>query len=271
MAEAIRVTPPEKIAIIGIGCRFPGGAGDHRAFWQNLLDGKDCITATPRDRYDVSTLGSRDKAKPGRLVGGRGGYIDGFDEFDPAFFGISPREADSMDPQQRKLLEVAWEALEDGGQKPAELAGRDVGVFIGAFTLDYKILQFADLRFDTLAAHTATGTMMTMVSNRISHCFDFRGPSLSVDTACSSSLVSVHLACESLRRGEHPRAEAGGTCSTSRRSTPSPRPRAASCPPRAAPVRSTPTRTGTSAPKGSESSPSNASPTPSATVTRSTP
>ncbi|GAA3118285.1 hypothetical protein GCM10020254_76600 [Streptomyces goshikiensis] len=116
-----------------------------------------------------------------------------------------------MDPQQRKLLEVAWEALEDGGQKPAELAGGDVGVFIGAFTLDYKILQFADLRFDTLAAHTATGTMMTMVSNRISHCFDFRGPSLSVDTACSSSLVSVHLACESLRRGESTLALAGGT------------------------------------------------------------
>ncbi|MFJ2558369.1 MULTISPECIES: amino acid adenylation domain-containing protein [unclassified Streptomyces] len=211
MAESLRTTPPEKIAIIGIGCRFPGGASDHRTFWQNLLDGKDCIRPTPRDRYDVTTLGSRDKAKPGRLVGGRGGYIDGFDEFDPAFFGISPREAEHMDPQQRKLLEVSWEALEDGGQKPAELAGSDVGVFIGAFTLDYKILQFADLRFDTLAAHTATGTMMTMVSNRISHCFDFRGPSLSIDTACSSSLVAVHLACESLRRGESTLALAGGT------------------------------------------------------------
>ncbi|MEV7867337.1 amino acid adenylation domain-containing protein [Streptomyces sp. NPDC088124] len=211
MAESLRTTPPEKIAIIGIGCRFPGGASDHRTFWQNLLDGKDCIRPTPRDRYDVTTLGSRDKAKPGRLVGGRGGYIDGFDEFDPAFFGISPREAEHMDPQQRKLLEVSWEALEDGGQKPAELAGSDVGVFIGAFTLDYKIVQFADLRFDTLAAHTATGTMMTMVSNRISHCFDFRGPSLSIDTACSSSLVAVHLACESLRRGESTLALAGGT------------------------------------------------------------
>ncbi|MFE4057127.1 type I polyketide synthase, partial [Streptomyces sp. NPDC059096] len=211
MAESLRTTPPEKIAIIGIGCRFPGGASDHRAYWQNLLDGKDCIRPTPRDRYDVTTLGSRDKAKPGRLVGGRGGYIDGFDEFDPAFFGISPREAEHMDPQQRKLLEVSWEALEDGGQKPAELAGSDVGVFIGAFTLDYKIVQFADLRFDTLAAHTATGTMMTMVSNRISHCFDFRGPSLSIDTACSSSLVAVHLACESLRRGESTLALAGGT------------------------------------------------------------
>ncbi|REE98557.1 non-ribosomal peptide synthetase/type I polyketide synthase [Thermomonospora umbrina] len=201
----------DKTAIIGIGCRLPGGAGDHRTFWRNLLDGKDCITATPADRYDVTTLASRDKAKPGRLVAGRGGYIDGFDEFDPAFFGISPREADHMDPQQRKLLEVAWEALEDGGQRPGALAGRDVGVFVGAFTLDYKILQFADLGFETLAAHTATGTMMTMVSNRISYCFDFRGPSVSVDTACSSSLVAVHLARQSLLRGETDLALAGGT------------------------------------------------------------
>ncbi|MFJ3902951.1 amino acid adenylation domain-containing protein [Streptomyces sp. NPDC090025] len=203
--------PAEKIAVIGIGCRFPGGANDHRSFWRNLVEGRDCITPTPPDRYDARGLGSADKAKPGRLVGGRGGYIDGFDEFDPAFFGISPREAHAMDPQQRKLLEVAWEALEDGGQKPAELAGRDVGVFVGAFTLDYKILQFSDLRFDTLEAHTATGTMMTMVSNRLSHCFDFRGPSLSIDSACSSSLVAVHLACESLRRGESSLALAGGT------------------------------------------------------------
>ncbi|WP_079248388.1 HSAF biosynthetic non-ribosomal peptide synthetase/polyketide synthase [Lysobacter antibioticus] len=203
--------PLERIAIVGIGCRLPGGACDHRGFWQNLIEGKDCLTDTPLNRYDVATLGSRDKSKPGRLVGGRGGYIDGFDEFDPAFFGISPREADYMDPQQRKLLEVAWEALEDGGQKPAELAGRDIGVFVGAFTLDYKIVQFADLSFETLAAHTATGTMMTMASNRISYCFDFRGPSLSIDTACSSSLVAVHLACQSLRRRETSLALAGGT------------------------------------------------------------
>ncbi|APU15628.1 MULTISPECIES: hybrid non-ribosomal peptide synthetase/type I polyketide synthase [Actinoalloteichus] len=211
MTESQYPAARDKVAIIGIGCRLPGSASDYRTFWQNLLDGKDCITPTPADRYDVGTLGSRDKTKPGRLVGGRGGYIDGFDEFDPAFFGISPREADHMDPQQRKLLEVAWEALEDGGQKPGELAGTDVGVFVGAFTLDYKIVQFADLSFDTLAAHTATGTMMTMVSNRISYCFDFRGPSLSIDTACSSSLVAVDLACRSLRRGETNLALAGGT------------------------------------------------------------
>ncbi|MFF1920082.1 amino acid adenylation domain-containing protein [Streptomyces sp. NPDC058221] len=210
MADAINDASTGKVAIVGIGCRLPGGASDHRAFWQNLLDGKDCVIPTPADRYDVTTLKSRHRDKPGRLAGGRGGYIDGFDEFEPAFFGISRREADHMDPQQRKLLEVAWEALEDGGQVPADLAGSDTAVYVGAFTLDYKILQFADLSFGTLAAHTATGTMMTMVSNRISHSFDFRGPSLSVDTACSSSLVAVHLACQSLNRRESGLALAGG-------------------------------------------------------------
>ncbi|GAB3257949.1 non-ribosomal peptide synthetase/type I polyketide synthase [Kineosporia babensis] len=203
-------SPADRFAVIGIGCRFPGGANDHRSYWRNLLAGKDCLTPTPRSRYDTDTLASREATRPGRLVGGRGGYIDGFDEFDPGFFGISPREADHMDPQQRKLLEVSWEALEDGGQRPGDLAGTDVGVFVGAFTLDYKILQFSDLGFETIAAHTATGTMMTMVSNRISYCLDLRGPSLSLDTACSSSLVAVHLACESLRRGESRLALAGG-------------------------------------------------------------
>ncbi|MCX2729531.1 amino acid adenylation domain-containing protein [Saccharopolyspora sp. NFXS83] len=204
-------TPDDKIAIIGIGCRLPGGATGPDAFWRNLAGGKDCITPTPRDRYDVTTLSSRNPGKAGRLVGGHGGYVDGVDEFDPAFFGISPREAEHMDPQQRKLLEVTWEALEDGGQRPADLAGQDVGVFVGAFTLDYKILQFGGLDFDALAAHTATGTMMTMVSNRLSHCFDFRGPSVSIDTACSSSLVAVHLARQSLLRGESSLALVGGT------------------------------------------------------------
>ncbi|MFE4971964.1 amino acid adenylation domain-containing protein [Kitasatospora sp. NPDC056651] len=210
MTSSPFAVPRERIAITGIGCRLPGHANDHRTFWRNLIEGRDCLTETPADRYDTGTLGSRDRAKPGRLIGGRGGYIDGFDTFDPDFFGISPREAEHMDPQQRKLLEVSWEALEDGGLRPDELAGREVGVYMGAFTLDWKILQFADLDFSTIAAHTATGTMMTMVSNRISHCFDFRGPSVSIDTACSSSLVAVHLACQSLLRGETELALAGG-------------------------------------------------------------
>ncbi|WP_338848936.1 amino acid adenylation domain-containing protein [Massilia sp. W12] len=200
----------EKIAIIGIGCRFPGSANDYSQFWENLVGGKDCLEPTPANRYNAASLYSKDKAKPGRLTGGRGGYIDGFDEFDPAFFGIGPREAEYMDPQQRKLLEVAWEALEDGGQRPYQMAGKNVGVFIGAFTLDYKIVQFADLGFNGLAAHTATGTMMTMVSNRLSYSFDYVGPSMSIDTACSSSLVAVHLACQSLQSGESSLALAGG-------------------------------------------------------------
>lgn len=251
MADAINNPLRSKVAIIGMGCRLPGGASDHRTFWRNLMEGKDCITPTPPDRYDVATLGSRHRDKPGRLTGGRGGYIDGFDEFDPAFFGISPREADHMDPQQRKLLEVAWEALEDGGQRPAELAGGDVAVYVGAFTLDYKILQFSDLGFTSLAAHTATGTMMTMVSNRVSHCFDFRGPSLSIDTACSSSLVAVHLACQALDRGRATsRSPAGPSC-TWPRSTPWPRRRAASCHPRAVHAPSTRAPTAMCAPRAS--------------------
>lgn len=200
----------QKIAIVGIGCRYPGHANDYESFWENIIGGKDCLVNTPENRYNAKHLYSKDKAKQGRLTGGRGGYIDGFDEFDPAFFGIGPREAEYMDPQQRKLLEVAWEALEDGGLKPRQMAGKNVGVFIGGFTLDYKIVQFADLSFNGLAAHTATGTMMTILSNRISYCFDFHGPSMSVDTACSSSLVTVHLACQSLLRGESEVALAGG-------------------------------------------------------------
>ncbi len=199
-----------KVAIVGIGCRFPGQENDYESFWENLVGGKDCLQKTPLNRYNSCHLYSKDKAKPGRLTGGRGGYIDGFDEFDPAFFGIGPREAEYMDPQQRKLLEVAWEALEDGCQKPRQLAGKSVGVFIGGFTLDYKIVQFSDLSFNGLAAHTATGTMMTILSNRISYSFDFQGPSMSVDTACSSSLVTTHLACQSLIYGESSLALAGG-------------------------------------------------------------
>jgi hybrid polyketide synthase/nonribosomal peptide synthetase FtdB len=200
----------EKIALIGMACRFPGAANDYQSYWRMLLEGKDCLTDTPLNRYNAKNLYSKDKAKAGCLTGGRGGYIDGFDEFDPSFFGIGPREAMAMDPQQRKLLEVAFEALEDGGQKAFSLNDKNVGVFMGGFTLDYKIVQFADLSFNSLVAHTATGTMMTMLSNRLSYCFDFNGPSMSIDTACSSSLVAVHLACMSLINRETSLALAGG-------------------------------------------------------------
>lgn len=200
----------EPIAIIGLGCRFPGGANDPNAFWENIKNGKDCITKIPENRFNADAHYSSIKDKPGTVITKWGGYIDGFDEFDPAFFGISPREAEFLDPQQRKLLQVTWEALEDGGQKPAELAGKDIGVFVGAFTVDYQLLQYSDMDFEGIGSHTATGVMMTMVSNRISYIFDFKGPSVTMDTACSSSLVALDMACSSLHRGECSMAVVGG-------------------------------------------------------------
>ena len=145
------------------------------------------------------------------MVTRRGGFLSEIDQFDPQFFGISPREAHSLDPQQRLLLQATWEALEDGGIPADGLAGTDVGVFIGGFTLDYQLLQnqgrTSRYRFKT---HSATGMMMTMLANRISFAFDFRGPSMTIDTACSSSLVAVHLAAQSIWNGECDLALAGG-------------------------------------------------------------
>ena len=204
----------EPIAIIGIGCRFPGGANDPYTFWENIKNGKDCIMETPKERWDTDKHYSSKRNYKGKLLSKWGGYIDGVDEFDPSFFGITPREAEVMDPQQRKLLEVTWEAMEDAGKKPSELAGTNVGVFIGGFTSDYKILQFTNPEFDNLNSHSATGIMMTMLSNRLSYIFDFKGPSMSIDTACSSSLVAIHLACKSLQQNESNLAIAGGVLIT---------------------------------------------------------
>ncbi|MDR1968201.1 MAG: acyltransferase domain-containing protein [Burkholderiaceae bacterium] len=132
------------------------------------------------------------------------------DRFDAEFFNISPREARLMDPQQRLLLEVCWEALEDAGCVPSQWRGQSVGVFVGGFTLDYMLLQLGGLDFRAVEPHTATGSMMTLLANRLSYVFGFNGPSMAVDTACSSSLVAVHLACQSLNSGESSMAIAGG-------------------------------------------------------------
>lgn len=201
---------PEPIAIIGVGCRFPGGVHNLHSYWQLLSQGVDAISEVPTDRWSVEFLHDPNRAKPGKVVTKQGGFLDQVNQFDASFFGISPREATYIDPQQRLLLEVAWEALEDGGQVPETLAGHQVGVFMGAFTLDYQVLQFQESNRDLITGHTATGTMMTLIANRLSYSFDFRGPSMSVDTACSSSLVAVHLACQSLQNGECKMALTGG-------------------------------------------------------------
>jgi myxalamid-type polyketide synthase MxaE and MxaD len=201
------------IAIVGMGCRFPGGVDSPGTYWDFLTAGGDGLVDIPGDRWQVDKFYAPGAPVPGLSRVRRGGFLtQPADQFDAAFFGISPREADYIDPQQRLLLEVAWEALEDAGATLEELAGSATGVFVGGFTLDYGQLQFsgAGKARTNLGAHTATGIVMTMFANRISHAFDLWGPSLTVDTACSSSLVAVHLACRSLWSGESTVALAGG-------------------------------------------------------------
>ncbi len=208
-AEASRIQEAnsEAIAIIGIACRFPG-AKDARAFWNLLRDGVDAIQEVPAARFKLDGLFDPDPSAPGKIVTRWGGFIEDIDQFDAHFFGISPREAARMDPQQRILLEVAWEALEDAGQVRERLAGTSAGVFIGISNNDYGRIQFNDL--DRIDAYAGTGNALSIAANRISYVFDFRGPSIAIDTACSSSLVAVHQACNSLRSGESTLALAGG-------------------------------------------------------------
>ena len=206
-ANQSREATTEPIAIIGIGCRFPGAHGA-AAFWQLLREGVDAVTEVPAERFNLHDFYDSDPAILGKMNTRWGGFLDQVDQFDPHFFGISPREALRMDPQQRLLLEVTWEALEDAGQAPDRLTGTHTGVFIGISTNDYSRIQFSDL--SCIDAYAGTGNAMSIAANRISYLFDFRGPSLAIDTACSSSLVAVHLACSSLWSGESALALAGG-------------------------------------------------------------
>ncbi|MGC7096496.1 SDR family NAD(P)-dependent oxidoreductase [Amycolatopsis lurida] len=187
-----------EIAIVGLSCRLPQ-APDPRRFWALLRDGVDAITTMPGDRWDSDT-----PVPPGAE---RGGFLDRVADFDAAFFGISPREAAIMDPQQRLVLELAWEALEDAGIVPATLHDADAGVFVGSIGSDYGTLM---QRAGLINQHTITGTNRGIIANRVSYALGLRGPSVAVDTAQSSSLVAVHLACESLRNGESSIALAGG-------------------------------------------------------------
>lgn len=201
----------EPLAVIGIGCHFPGGATSPEAFWELLRSGVDVTREVPSDRWDVRKFYDPDSRKPGKTNTYRGGYLERIDQFDAHFFGVSPREAMWLDPQQRLLLQVTWEALEDAGQAPDKLVGSNTGVFIGGFTLDYQLMQsFGSFSRYDFQTHAATGFMMTMLANRISYVFGFQGPSMTVDTACSASLVAVHLACQSVWNGECPLALAGG-------------------------------------------------------------
>lgn len=201
----------EPIAIIGIGCRFPGRASTPRALWELLCTGKDAIGEVPSDRWDMRRFYDADPDKPGKTYAKEGGFLsEKIDQFDPLFFGISPREAESMDPQQRLLLEVTWEALEDAGIIAEALAGTNTGVFIGGFCLDNNLLKLGSLNRQLIDSHTGTSSTMTILSNRISYTFDLKGPSVTMDTACSFSLVATHYACQSIWNDESELAFAGG-------------------------------------------------------------
>ncbi|WP_375494379.1 beta-ketoacyl synthase N-terminal-like domain-containing protein [uncultured Nostoc sp.] len=200
----------EPIAIVGIGCRFPGGVHSPVSFWNLLRHGGDAITEIPGDRWNVNKFYHPDPVESGKMYSCRGGFLDQIDQFDAKFFGISGAEAARIDPQQRLLLETAWEALEDAGQVPEHLAGSDTGVFIGVLNRDYSYIQMGERNRDAINAHTIVSSNLNLVPNRISYCFDFTGPSLPIDAGCASSLVAVHFACSSLWNGECSLALAGG-------------------------------------------------------------
>lgn len=201
----------EPVAIIGIGCRFPGGANSPDEFWRMLLGKVDGVSEVPRGRWSIDGYYHRDPAEPGHMISRRGGFLtQDVEAFDATFFGMTPREAARMDPQQRLFLETTWEALEDAGIKPDELAQTPTAVFVGTSGHDHGIIQLNPLNRYALDTHTMSGVTNCIIANRVSYLMDLRGPSVAIDTACSSSLVAVHLACQSIRSGESPLAIVGG-------------------------------------------------------------
>ena len=208
--DALEGAQSEPIAIVGMACRFPGGADHPEAFWQLLLGGTDAITQIPAGRWDPGALGELGGAAGDPRTRFGGFLREPIDQFDPQFFGISPREAISLDPQHRLLLEVSWEALEDAGQIERRLSGSRTGVFIGITSADYSQLLSAAEHLEEIDTYLITGNTLNAAAGRLSYTFGFHGPSMAIDTACSSSLVAVHQACRSLLNRECDRALAGG-------------------------------------------------------------
>ncbi|MGE5695636.1 MAG: type I polyketide synthase [Candidatus Sericytochromatia bacterium] len=207
-ANASRLAAAEPVAVVGIGCRFPGDVVGSQAYWAFLASGGDAISEIPPDRWDAEAFYDPDPFAPGRMASKWGGFLPDVSGFDADFFGISPREAETMDPQQRLLLEVAWEALEHAGIAPDRMGGSRTGVMMGVYYTEYQTNSAANP--DTIDAYCATGNAHSITVGRIAYLLGLRGPAVAVDTACSSSLVAVHLACQSLRMRESDLALAGG-------------------------------------------------------------
>lgn len=205
--------PPirEPIAVVGIGCRLPGGVSTVKAFWETLLDGIDTVSEIPADRFDFASFHDNgDPRKYGAIRNCKGGFVQDIAAFDAEFFGYYPAEASRIDPQQRLVLEASVHALEDSGTTLEQVAGSRTGVFLGNFLSDYMTLVTTTKQRDHISPHLAMGVANCSIANRVSHRLDLQGPSLTVDTACSSSLVSLHLACQSIWAHESDGALAGG-------------------------------------------------------------
>jgi acyl transferase domain-containing protein/NADPH-dependent curcumin reductase CurA len=200
----------EPIAVIGIGCRFPGGVTGPESFWDLLRNGRDAISVVPADRWDADAYFDSDPDQPGKMVTRHGGFLNQVDAFDAGLFEIAPREAAGMDPQQRLALEVAWETLENAGYAPANLQGTKAGIFLGIAGSDFSQLTLLAGDPDLLDVHYPSGVAHSVAAGRISYVLGLQGPSIAFDTACSSSLVAVHVACQSLRSEDCHLALAGG-------------------------------------------------------------
>ncbi|MBR8834204.1 MAG: amino acid adenylation domain-containing protein [Stigonema ocellatum SAG 48.90 = DSM 106950] len=207
---ALERSKTEPIAIIGMGCRFPGGVNDLEGLWQVLHNGLDTITEVPKERWNIEDYYDPNPDTPGKIYTRCGGFLQDIDQFDPQFFGISPREAVTMAPQQRLLLEVSWEALENAGVNPKKLAGSRTGIFVGIGPVDYVKLRSNTGESTSISAYDGTGNGLCFASGRLSYILGLHGPNMALDTSCSSSLVSVHLACQSLRNQECNLALASG-------------------------------------------------------------
>ena len=208
--NALEHAKTEPIAIIGMGCRLPGGADNPEAFWQLLRDGRDVIIEVPKNRWNIDAYYDPEPDAPGKMYTRYGGFLDPIDTFEPQFFGISPREAMSMDPQQRLLLEVSWEALENANLVPEQLFGSSTGVFVGITNIEYGALSLWANDVNRIDAYYGTGASLGVAAGRLSYVLGLTGPSFIVDTACSSSLITAHLGCQSLRLGECDLALVGG-------------------------------------------------------------
>jgi len=199
----------EPLAIVGIGCRLPGDVEDTQSFWKMLTEGRSGISEVPENRWDRERYYHPDTSIPRKMHTKWGGFVKNLDMFDAQFWGISPREALRMDPQQRWLLECAWECIEDGGYRPSSLRGSRTGVYVGIASNDYAGVQMTSP--EDVDVHTNSGSTLSIASNRIAYLMDLKGPALSVDTACSSALVAINIGCKDMWSGEIDTALVGGS------------------------------------------------------------